>query len=99
MPVPPPIQLNCVVRSAMDIFDKEGRTHDTILMLFQNYSSAKYIISHTKEKMQNRKLPTVLPCQEHSPIEGGKKSGEIPNDFSAGYAVPLVYDKSYYVDH
>ena len=102
VPVPPAIQSNNVIHGAMDNFDKEDGSHDTILMLFQNYTSAPNVlpsISHLKEKRLNRKLPTVLPCQELLPSRRGKIRGDIPEDFIVADTVSLIHDKTYYLDY
>ena len=102
VPVPPAIQSNNVIHGAMDNFDKEDGSHDTILMLFQNYTSAPNVlpsISHLKENRLNRKLPTVLPCQELLPSRRGKIRGDIPDDFIVADTVSHIHDKTYYLDY
>ena len=69
VPVPPIIHSDNVIYGAMDNFEKEDGTHDTILMLFQNHNFAENVsldkdISSIRMKSTKRKLQTNLPCQE-----------------------------------
>ena len=83
VPIPSQIQSYIMIHGAMDNFD-DGPSHDTILMLFQNYhviDESGNLISTKKDNDQSRRFSTILECQKVVPSLIGSKRGEIPANY------------------